>query len=193
MELQAIRYAARVSGIRLDQLSAAHSGYLGVDHANAQAALLAFLGWDSETDGALSEDVRIVLVSGNFSRELTTAVLWLNKQGLDITCSRLKPHRLGAEILVDIQQLIPLPEAADYETKLKAFLALQDRKAEIEAAFGEDLVWQDLPESRGCRISSEISGGWRTAEDAWPELQERLIDSMVRLERPMKPELARLP
>ena len=277
MELQAIRYAAMVSGMRLDQLTAAHSRYLGVDHANAQAALLAFLSWDSETDGALSEDVRIVLVSGNFSRELTTAVLWLNKQGLDITCFRLKPHRLGAEILVDIQQLIPLPEAADYETKLKAhrqetqrvqsarhdiylrfwallierskahtqvvagrspssdhwlngatgragfafvfslkkltsrvelyidlgkgteertlkaFLALQDRKAEIESVFGEDLVWQDLPETRGCRISSEIQGGWRTAEDAWPELQERLIDSMVRLERAMKPELARLP
>ena len=78
------------------------------------------------------------------------------------------------------------------ERTLKAFQALHGRKAEIEAAFGEELIWQDLPESRGCRISFEIAGGWRTAEDVWPELQDRLIDAMVRLERAMKPELAQL-
>jgi hypothetical protein len=110
MELQPIRYAVMVSSMTFDQLTAAHSRYLGVDHANAQAALLGFLRWDSETDCALSEDVHIILVSANFSRELTTAVLWLNEQGLDVTCYRLKPHRMGTEILVYIQQLIPFPK-----------------------------------------------------------------------------------
>jgi len=120
MELQAIRYAAMVSGMTFDRLAFAHARYAGLDHSGAEAALLIFLGWENETDGAVSDEVRIILVSGNFSREVTTAVLWLNKQGLDITCHRMRPHRVGAELLVDIQQIIPLPEAAEYETKLKA-------------------------------------------------------------------------
>jgi len=47
-------------------------------------------------------------------------------------------------------------------------------------------VWQELPESRGCRICKLVEGGWRTPEDDWPALQDRLIDAMVRLERALK-------
>lgn len=120
MELQALRYAAMVSSMTFDQVVSAHGRYIGSDEPAAQAAVLQHLGWETSADEALSGNVRIVLVAGNFSREITTAVLWLNKQGLDITCYKLRPHKLEEELLVDIQQLIPLPEAAEYETKLRA-------------------------------------------------------------------------
>jgi hypothetical protein len=51
--------------------------------------------------------------------ELTTTVLWLNKIGLDITCIRLKPYNLDGQVIMDIQQLMPLPEAEEYETKIR--------------------------------------------------------------------------
>jgi hypothetical protein len=123
MELQAIRYAAMISSLTFEQLVAAHARFLGDDEnqAKAQQSLLSFLEWDSATDARLSdENVRILLVAANFSIEVTTTVLWLNKRDLDITCIRLKPYRLDQQLLIDVQQIIPLPEAADYETKIRA-------------------------------------------------------------------------
>jgi hypothetical protein len=62
--------------------------------------------------------VRIVLVSAEFSKELTTAVLWLNDSGLDMRCVRMKPYNLDGRVLVDVQQIIPLPEAAEYTVRV---------------------------------------------------------------------------
>jgi len=122
MELQAIRYAAMVSSMTFDQLVEAHARFIGGEeaHQKAESAILSFLGWDSPSEGSLSGDVKIMLVAANFSIELTTAVLWLNKHDLDITCIRMKPHRLDTQVLVDVQQIIPVPEATVYETKIRA-------------------------------------------------------------------------
>ena len=108
-----------VSGMTLDHLTATHARYLGMDHADTEAALLGFIGRDSKPMAHCRR------TSGSSWCRRTSpanlrAVLWQNKQGLDVTYFQLKPNRMGAEILVDIQQLILLPEAADYETKLKA-------------------------------------------------------------------------
>ncbi len=66
-----------------------------------------------------TSDVRIVLVSANFSKELTTSVMWLNERNLDIRCVRLIPYRYQDKVLVDAQQIIPLPEAESYQIKIK--------------------------------------------------------------------------
>jgi hypothetical protein len=119
MELQAIRCAAMVSSMTFEQVVNALARTLNDQDpiAQARAELFSFLDWDS--DDALDGDVSIILASADFSVEITTAVLWLNKKGLDITCIRVKPYRLGSEVLMDVQQIIPLPEAADYEVKIR--------------------------------------------------------------------------
>lgn len=68
---------------------------------------------------AFAQDVRIVLASAEFSRELTTAIMWLNERQLDIRCVRLKPYRLGERLLLDVQQVIPLPEVAEYQVRIR--------------------------------------------------------------------------
>ena len=60
-----------------------------------------------------------MLVSAEFSKEITTSVLWLNEHALDIRCVRLRPYALEARILLDVQQVIPLPEADAYTVQLK--------------------------------------------------------------------------
>jgi hypothetical protein len=117
MELQAVRYAAMVSSMTFDQLVGAHAHFFGGKDSleRAQSAILNFLGLQAADEARLSDEVRIILVSADFSIELTTTVLWLNKFGLDITCVRLKPYKLDGQVLMDIQQLIPLPEAEEYE------------------------------------------------------------------------------
>src|SRR2546421_160743 len=65
------------------------------------------------------QDVRIILASAKFSKELTTAVMWLNERDLDIRCIRIMPHRDGDRILIDVQQVVPLPEAQDYQVRVR--------------------------------------------------------------------------
>ncbi len=60
--------------------------------------------------------MRIILVSQDFSTEITSTVLWLNgTYNTDISCYRLVPYQFGAEVLLDLQQIIPLPEARDFQ------------------------------------------------------------------------------
>lgn len=120
MELQALRYAAMISTMRFDQAVQAHAKYLGSigSEDDAEQSIREFLGVE---DGpvAFSEKVRIVLAASEFNSEVTTTVLWLNEQGLDIRCVQLRPHDVDGRVLVDIQQIIPLPEATSYQVALR--------------------------------------------------------------------------
>ena len=121
MELQALRYAAMVSAMTFDRAVLTYGVYLEqIDSdLDPQSSLLEFLEWDEPDDDAFAQDVEIVLVSADFSKELTTSVLWLNNRDLDIRCVRMKPYRDGDRALVDVQQVIPLPETEQYQVQLK--------------------------------------------------------------------------
>jgi len=121
MELQALRYAAMVSTLTFTRASEIYQTYLASTGSalNAEATLLEFLGWEEPQEDDFALDVRIVLVSANFSKELTTSVMWLNDRNLDIRCVRLIPCKYQDKMLVDVQQIIPLPEAESYQVKIK--------------------------------------------------------------------------
>lgn len=128
MDLQALRYAAMISTMRFDQAVDAHRKYLADNGSDddPEQALREFLQVE---DGPVvfTDTVRIVLASAKFSSELMTAVLWLNKQGnLDIRCVQMRPHTVDARVLLDIQQVIPLPEAAQYQVALREKSIEQD-------------------------------------------------------------------
>ena len=127
MELQAIRYAAMVSTMTFERALQVYEDYLRRSNSEEEAKtrLLEFLGWDEPDEDQFAQDVRIVLVSADFSKELTTSVLWLNDQGLDVRCVRLKPYSDGERTLVDVQQVIPLPEAMEYTVQIRAKGELQ--------------------------------------------------------------------
>ena len=278
MELQAIRYAAMISSVTLEQAITAHARFLGGDDflERARKELLDFLEVESTDEVELTGEVRIILAASDFSAELVTSVLWLNKQGLDITCVRLKPYKLDGRILIDATQIMPLPEAESYEVKIRekeheerkvksarqeifrrfwsqliersrlktellsnrstttdhwlsagigragfglnfsltedrsrvecyirlkegeqaslaAFRALHAQRKNIESVFGSDLDWQELPGRIGSRICKDYpDGGWRTPEAEWPALQDRMIDSMIRLENSLRGPIHKL-
>ncbi|WP_420467635.1 hypothetical protein [Panacagrimonas sp.] len=121
MELQAIRYAAMVAAMTFDRAVDIFQQFLesqGAD-ADARSGLLDFLGWDEPDEEHFAQDVRIVLASAEFSRELTTSVLWLNEHGLDIRCVRMRPFEHAGQVLIDIQPIIPLPEVEDYQVRVR--------------------------------------------------------------------------
>ncbi|MAD53266.1 hypothetical protein [Idiomarina sp. UBA3162] len=121
MELQAIRYAAMVSTLTFERLVGIFSDYIEANglEIEAREKLLDFLQWSEPDEDSFAQDVRVILASADFSKELTTSVLWLNDNGLDITCIRMKPYVYGNELLIDIQSVIPVPEASDYQIKIK--------------------------------------------------------------------------
>lgn len=121
MELQAIRYSAMISTMTFDQVVEAHKSYLssiGSDE-DAQQHILDFLEWDEPDEDSFAQDVRIVLASAEFSKELTSAVLWLNDKGIDIRCVKMEPFYDGQRILLDIQQVIPLPETEQFQVQVR--------------------------------------------------------------------------
>lgn len=121
MELQAIRYAAMVAAMTFEKAVEVHAAYLQErgQGGDARQAILDFLDWEEPDEDSFAQAVRIVLVSADFGKELTTAVLWLNEQGLDIRCVRLKPYSHDGRLFADVQQVIPLPEAEEYQVRIK--------------------------------------------------------------------------
>ena len=120
MDLQAVRYAAMVSTITWQQAVDAHQSYLdnfGFE-GNADERINEHLGKNKDARFT-SERPRIILASEGFSPELTTCALWLNENGLDVTCIRMQPHRSGSELLIETTQIIPLPEAQSYLVRVR--------------------------------------------------------------------------
>lgn len=121
MELQAIRYAAMVSTLTFEKVVGLYGRYLkqqGCDD-DPQERLLEFLEWEMPDEEEFAQDVRVILASAEFSKELTTAVIWLNDHGVDIRCVRLKPYKDGDRTLLDVQTVIPLPEAEAYQVQIR--------------------------------------------------------------------------
>lgn len=128
MELQSIRYAAMVANMTFEKAVKAFKHYTkknNLEIENHQEAILSFLEWDDVNEEEFANDVRIILVSANFSKEITTSVLWLIERDLDIKCIRIKPQKDGDNLYFDIQQIIPLPETTDYQVKLREKAAEQ--------------------------------------------------------------------
>ena len=282
MELQAIRYAAMVSAMtfaRATDIYADHLHKLGRDPADAAARLADHLGGEEEPERLFARHVRIVLVSADFGKELTTAVLWLNDSGLDVTCVQLRPHALDGRTLLDVRQVIPLPEAAAYQTKLKEKAAeerveaagrstremtfvdfwqgllerakvrgiahlhagryagpypqfpvssqvrgcnwtysirqsdtdamfrvsssvehpervmdpLRAKRDQIEAAVGSELEWEEAAGRLNAAVRLRLlEGGYANPREAWPRIQDEMIDAMARLEAALRPHLEAL-
>lgn len=164
MELQAVRYAAMVSSMTLDQAVSAYVTLSGLEPSAARADVLAFLDLTSAEEAELTGDVRIVLVSADFSTELTTAVLWLNKHDLDIRCVRLRPYRMGADVLIDAAQIIPLPESAEYEVRVRE---QEKEKKRVQTGRQETVrrFWTQLIERSKPRTS--LLAGRSPSGDHW--------------------------
>ena len=123
MELQAIRYATMISQLTWKETIEIFSGYLEAEHPNetknAEKELLDFLDWAEPREDDFGAETHILLVSADFSDELTTSVLWLNDMGLNIRCVQISPCQFEGKVLINVQQIIPIPETEDYQVRVR--------------------------------------------------------------------------
>jgi hypothetical protein len=170
MELQAVRYAAMVSKMTFEQAVATYSRHLGADSGiDAKNQILEFLDWVEPSEDDFAQDVKIVLFSEDYSRELTSSILWLNEKGLEVTCFRMSAYKLADRVLVDFQQILPLKEAEEYQVKVRNKQQVEQTErrtrvpwnGEFYANFGESehRSWND---ARKYGFISAGGKGWFT-------------------------------
>jgi hypothetical protein len=107
------------------------------------------------------------------------------KRGLGYNYAVTK-HGCQAELYIDCGK--------DSKEKNEAiFEDLAKNKDSIEKEFGGPLSWEKLELKRACRIVKRNNkGGYRDKEENWPEIQDELIDSMIRMEKSLKPFIKKL-
>jgi hypothetical protein len=111
MELQALRYAAMVSGMSFGRLVDAYSRYSSKRRTAAEETILDFLGWPDASANEFPNGVGVILMSNGFSAEVASTIHWLGDYDIDIQCLKATPYRLGEEIIVDLQPLRPATAA----------------------------------------------------------------------------------
>lgn len=180
MELQAIRYAAMVSQMDFDQCVEVYRHYLGKHDPEklegAREMLVAFLGSEHGEDPIITSDPRIVLASQGFSKEITTAVLWLNERDLDITCVELKPYRKADEILVDINQVLPLPSAEDYLITIKRKVEIANEQKKKRRNVLKTLVTHSIIEPGDTIVLMQWNDPEKTIDQSDPKFRAKFAD-----------------
>ncbi len=143
---QALKYVAYCSSLKKAEIVEIYQKYLDrwCGGANAVKHLCDFLNVEDLDDVILNagNEQRVVLIAANFRKEVTATVLWLLGHGVRAQCLRVVPYSFGEEILIDLQQIIPTPEAADYmigmaakDSEEKSVQGTQKRRHTVRQAF----------------------------------------------------------
>ena len=121
---QAIKYAAYCSNLNKVEIVEIFQRYLDrwSVAGSAEKKICEFLDEDSLDEVVLNagHDQRVMLVAGGFRKEVTAVVLWLLGHGIRAQCFRIVPYCFAEEIFVDLQQIIPTPEAEDFMINMAA-------------------------------------------------------------------------
>ncbi|WP_299374903.1 DUF4268 domain-containing protein [uncultured Tateyamaria sp.] len=163
---QALKYTAYVSGLTKTQIVDIYQQYLDryEGGGNAAVRICEFMEVEELEETVLNpgNDQRMIFIAANFRREVTATVLWLLSRGIRAQCFKVTPFSFGEELMVDIQQIIPTPEAADFmigmsskENEEKAVQDTQKKRHKLRLDFWE--VALDQLRADGAGLFGSIS------------------------------------
>lgn len=69
----------------------------------------------------------------------------------------------------------------DPAVNLTRWQILADRRDEIDAHFGDEVIFDDLPNNKGCRIETRLIGPRIEDEQDWPDVLRWMEDTQTRL------------
>lgn len=110
----------------------------------------------------LGNSQRIMLVAANFRKEVTSTALWLLGQGISVQCFKITPYSLDEQLLINIDQIIPTPEAGELMIGIKAKEA-QEKSTEVvlkKRYVARRAYWEQLLEvfqGSSCSLYNNIS------------------------------------
>lgn len=114
---QALKYASYCSTLSKTQISEIYQKYLDKSGPgnDAKYQICEFLGQEDFDEVVLNpgNDQRIIMVAAQFRKEVTSTVLWLLKHRIFVKCFKATPFQDGKDLFLNIEQIIPLPEAEE--------------------------------------------------------------------------------
>lgn len=198
---QALKYASYCANLKKQQVVEIFQRYLnqkaqseGAEPANAERVLLEFLQADDLQSVQLNtlKSQRLILVAAHYRKEVTNTVLWLSQFGVNCQCFKVTPYQAGTELFLNVEQIIPTPEASDFmigmiakEDEEKSASKEQRRSHGLRLAFWEQAL--EAFSQSSCRLFDNISPGrdhWLSAGSGLSGMPYSLIfgKSEVRVE-----------
>ena len=184
---QALKYASYCSTLTTAQIVEIYQRYLSQQGQaeDARSKISEFLDAPDLDEVVLNtgNQQRLLLVAANFRREVTSTALWLLSHGLLIQCFKVTPFRSGSELFLNVEQIIPTPEAKEMMISMAA------KEAEEKSA-GEEMklrhrlrlsFWQQCLEAfknSPCDLFNNISPGkdhWLSAGSGFSGVVYNLI------------------
>ena len=122
VDVQAIKYAAMVSRFTEETLADLYAEFLLKTEGSVLNETEALERLQGHAYSGLSPDVllqpRIVLLAEDFSPTVTSSVVWLNEQGVDITLKRYQAFKTPLdETVVTVSQYYPVADVAAFEVR----------------------------------------------------------------------------
>lgn len=162
---QALKYTSYCSTLSTTQIIKIYQNYLDrySNNEEAKANIMDFLSLEEDAELLLNrQDQRIILVANNFRKEVTSTVLWLLNHDIQVQCFKAKPYVIGEEVILQIEQIIPLPETQEFMIDAKEKQKEEKGKSQALADSEAYLVefWRDLKiemQKRGCHYLDNVS------------------------------------
>lgn len=153
---QALKYTSYCSTLTTSQIIKMYQEYLDrwSNGEDAKENLLEFLEREEEELLLNRNDQRIIFISNNFRKEVTSTVLWLLEHDIQIQCFRAIPYSMGEELFLQVEQIIPLPETKEFMIDAKEKEKEEKEKSKVVEETESHLVkfWgllkQDLLEHK---------------------------------------------
>lgn len=148
---QALKYVSYCSTLSKTQIISIYQDFLDKQGKGEKAEdkLVEFFEGKSIDEIELNEqDQRMILVAGNFRKEVTSTVMWMINHNISVKCFKATPYQHGKELLLDIEQIIPVKEATDYYIKMADKAKESQSVKESQKGIGElrKRYWLELLE-----------------------------------------------
>jgi hypothetical protein len=114
---QVLKYASYCASLSKQQIKEIYQSYLDLysKGEDSETNLTEFFDGKDFEDIVLNKLQRIILIAGNYRKEVTSTVLWLlNNYKLKIQCFKVTPYSHKDELYLNIEQIIPIKEAEEY-------------------------------------------------------------------------------
>ena len=115
---QALKYVSYCSTLNKAQILDIYQKYIDrhEDGGDARTKIVEFLEEEDFDSLMLNKgtDQRIILVANNYRKEVTSTVMWLLEHQIEIQCFKAVPYSMGEELFLQVEQIIPTPEAKDF-------------------------------------------------------------------------------
>ena len=164
---QSLKYASYCSGLKKADILRLYQDYLdrycGGGHASE--LICEFLEAEDFSDVILNSgtEQRIKLVAANFRKEVTSTVLWLLQYNLQIQCYKATPYQHGETLFLNLEQIIPTPEAADF------MIGITEKENEAKSA------------------KRETAGRFKLREDFWGQTLKALDEAHIGMFKNVSP------